>query len=80
MESFKKQEIIYLNLLGGDYKIGKPDEKNKKADVCVVGGGLAGTFAAIAAARHGAKVVLMQDRLMPVVQSLFFPLLQILRR
>lgn len=32
------------------------------ADVCVVGGGLAGTFAAIAAARHGAKVVLMQDR------------------
>lgn len=32
------------------------------ADICVVGGGLAGTFAAIAAARHGAKVVLMQDR------------------
>jgi 2-polyprenyl-6-methoxyphenol hydroxylase-like FAD-dependent oxidoreductase len=28
----------------------------------VVGGGLAGTFAAIAAARHGAKVALMQDR------------------
>lgn len=36
--------------------------KTKKADICVVGGGLAGTFAAIAAARHGAKVVLMQDR------------------
>lgn len=32
------------------------------ADVCVIGGGLAGTFAAIAAARHGAHVVLMQDR------------------
>ena len=32
------------------------------ADVCVLGGGLAGTFAAIAAARHGAHVVLMQDR------------------
>ncbi len=31
-------------------------------DLCVVGGGLAGTFTAIAAARHGAKVVLMQDR------------------
>lgn len=37
-------------------------KKSRKADVCVVGGGLAGTFAAIAAARHGAKVVLMQDR------------------
>lgn len=36
--------------------------KSRRADVCVVGGGLAGTFAAIAAARHGARVVLMQDR------------------
>ena len=33
-----------------------------KADLCVVGGGLAGMCAAIAAARHGAKVVLMQER------------------
>ena len=33
-----------------------------KADFCVVGGGLAGMCAAIAAARHGAKVVLMQER------------------
>ena len=32
------------------------------ADVCVIGGGMAGVCAAIAAARHGAKVVLMQDR------------------
>ena len=32
------------------------------ADVCVIGGGLAGMCAAIAAARRGAKVVLMQDR------------------
>ena len=30
--------------------------------VVVIGGGPAGMFAAIAAARHGAKVVLMQDR------------------
>jgi len=37
-------------------------KKSRKTDVCVVGGGLAGTFAAIAAARTGAKVVLMQDR------------------
>jgi hypothetical protein len=33
-----------------------------KADLCVVGGGLAGMCTAIAAARHGAKVILMQDR------------------
>ncbi len=31
-------------------------------DFCVVGGGLAGMLAAIAAARHGAKVALMHDR------------------
>lgn len=31
-------------------------------DLCVVGGGFAGLCAAIAAARHGATVVLMQDR------------------
>lgn len=32
------------------------------ADLVVTGGGLAGTCAAIAAARHGSKVVLVQDR------------------
>ncbi len=32
------------------------------ADICVVGGGIGGMFAAIAAARNGAKVVLMHDR------------------
>ena len=31
-------------------------------DLCVVGGGLSGTIAALAAARRGAKVVLIQDR------------------
>ena len=31
-------------------------------DFCVVGGGMAGLIAAIAAARHGAKVALVQDR------------------
>ena len=31
-------------------------------DLCIVGGGLAGTIAALSAARHGAKVVLIQDR------------------
>ncbi len=33
-----------------------------KTDFCVVGGGIAGLCAAVSAARHGAKVVLMQDR------------------
>ena len=33
-----------------------------QADICVVGGGIGGMFTAISAARHGAKVVLMQDR------------------
>ena len=33
-----------------------------QADFCVVGGGLAGLCAAVAAARHGARVVLMQER------------------
>jgi len=32
------------------------------ADFCVVGGGMAGLCAALAAARHGARVVLMHDR------------------
>lgn len=33
-----------------------------KTDICVVGGGLAGLCCAIAAARHGIKVVLVHDR------------------
>ena len=37
-------------------------KKTLKCDLCVVGGGLAGSFAALSAARHGAKVILMQDR------------------
>lgn len=37
-------------------------KKEYIADLCVIGGGLAGSFAALSAARHGAKVVLMQDR------------------
>lgn len=33
-----------------------------ECDLCVVGGGLAGIGAALSAARHGARVVIMQDR------------------
>lgn len=36
--------------------------KELEADVVVVGGGMAGVCAAIAAARNGASVVLIQDR------------------
>lgn len=35
---------------------------NYKVDLCIVGGGMAGMCAAIAAARHGIRVALMQDR------------------
>lgn len=37
-------------------------EETYDTDLCVVGGGLSGMIAAISAARHGAKVVLLQDR------------------
>lgn len=33
-----------------------------KTELCIVGGGIAGMFAAVTAARNGTKVVLMQDR------------------
>lgn len=36
--------------------------REHKADLCVIGGGLAGMIAAISAARRGCRVVLMQDR------------------
>ena len=35
---------------------------NHKVDLCIVGGGMAGICVAMAAARHGIKVALMQDR------------------
>ncbi len=36
--------------------------RHRHADLVVVGGGLSGLFAALAAARHGASVILVQDR------------------
>ena len=33
-----------------------------KAELCIIGGGLSGSFAALAAARQGRKVILVQDR------------------
>lgn len=38
------------------------DHKHHDFDVCVVGGGMAGMCAAIAAARHGAETAIVQDR------------------
>ncbi len=37
-------------------------EEKVTSDFCVVGGGMAGLLAALAAARHGAKTVLLHDR------------------
>lgn len=37
-------------------------KQNHTVDICVVGGGIGGMFAAISAARSGAKVALMHDR------------------
>ncbi|WPJ96141.1 FAD-dependent oxidoreductase [Coraliomargarita algicola] len=38
------------------------ESKEEKVDVCVVGGGMTGLIAAVAAARRGANVVLIHDR------------------
>jgi len=63
--------VLFVNpedVLGNDIsEIGKIDKNVYKTsfletDVCIVGGGMAGVCAAIAAARTGAKVVLIQDR------------------
>ena len=37
-------------------------KQDHHVQLCVIGGGLAGLFAAVSAARHGAKVLLMHDR------------------
>ena len=37
-------------------------EKHHEVDFCVVGGGMSGLCAAVTAARHGARVALIQDR------------------
>lgn len=39
-------------------------QKTLNCELCIIGGGLSGAFAALAAARAGRKVILMQDRAM----------------
>ncbi|MGH7143333.1 MAG: FAD-dependent oxidoreductase [Planctomycetota bacterium] len=41
---------------------GRLEQQQVEVDLCVVGGGMSGLCAAVAAARHGAKVALIQDR------------------
>ncbi len=43
-------------------QLGKPPTETLSTELCIVGGGMAGVCAAIAAAREGAKVILIQDR------------------
>ena len=48
-----------------DFSSGGLPCETHDVDICVVGGGMAGMAVALAAARHGARVMLMHDR--PVV-------------
>jgi hypothetical protein len=45
-----------------EQKISGFGRQSHEVDVCVIGGGMAGMIAAIAAGRHGAKVALVHDR------------------
>jgi len=45
-----------------DASLRTPATDHQRYEVCVVGGGIAGLCAALSAARHGARTVLIQDR------------------
>ncbi|AWG23281.1 FAD-binding dehydrogenase [Flavobacterium faecale] len=60
----KEEDIHLFDLDESNKKIKRPNKKKKTMsyDVVVVGAGMAGISAAVAAARTGAKTVLVQDR------------------
>ena len=52
-----------LGVISPDFEMpGKYDEIHLKADVCIIGGGPAGMSAALAAAEHGLRVILLESR------------------
>jgi sarcosine oxidase subunit alpha len=52
-----------LGVLAPDFQMsGKYDEIYPNADVCIIGGGAAGMTAALAAAGHGLRVILLESR------------------
>ena len=63
--SFRNTKILHNDKMIHKSEITGFETIRHEADLCIVGAGAAGMFAAVAAARHGAKVVLMNDR--PVV-------------
>ena len=63
--SFRNTKILHNDKMIHKSEITGFETIHHEADLCIVGAGAAGMFAAVAAARHGAKVVLMNDR--PVV-------------
>ena len=54
--------LVLPEMAKGRVAPGKLQEVTHEVDVCVVGGGMGGLNTALAAARRGAKVALMQDR------------------
>ncbi len=66
LASVDRREFTSIAPTGGDRKAA-PHEPNMtqveiECDVFIAGGGMSGVLSAVAAARHGAKVVLVQDR------------------
>lgn len=55
-------EKSYKEFLVGEFKMSVFKTMEHTCDLCIIGGGLSGTIAALSAARKGVKVILIQDR------------------